>query len=50
MMVFAEYAVTGTPTYFFIASDGSVVMMLEGERGYDVLRRALVELVNVHGG
>jgi len=50
MTVFADYAVRGTPTYFIIASDGSVVMMLEGERGYDVLRKALVELVNIHGG
>jgi len=41
MKVFNEYAVRGTPTYFIIASDGSILMRLVGETSYDILRQAL---------
>ncbi|MEM1975105.1 MAG: TlpA disulfide reductase family protein [Candidatus Caldarchaeum sp.] len=46
MKVFLDYGVRGTPTYFFIRPDGTIMRKLEGEQSYDVLSRTMEELLS----
>lgn len=46
MKVFQDYGVRGTPTYFLVRPDGTIMRKLEGEQTYDTLSSAMEELLS----